>query len=83
MYSANSFKGTASYFKKLGLLNDTVDDSDYETDINILFNMALQRLTFMPFAYIMDKFRWDLYSGDISMDNLNCHWVKLRAEIQG
>jgi hypothetical protein len=60
-----------------------VDDSDYETDINILFNMAFLKLAFMPFAYIMDKFRWDIYTEETSLDNLNCHWVKLSAEIQG
>jgi len=30
-----------------------VDITDEETDINILFEMALQKLAFMPFAYIV------------------------------
>ena len=45
--------------------------------------MALQRLAFMPFGYLVDKYRWDLYSGWASEDEMNCHWVKLRSEIQG
>ena len=30
-----------------------MDITDEETDINILFEMALQKLAFMPFAYIV------------------------------
>ena len=53
--------GTASYYQKLGLLSKDVDVADEETNINILFSMALQRLAFMPFGYLVDKYRWDLY----------------------
>ena len=45
--------------------------------------MALSRLGFMPFGYLVDKFRWDLYSGWADENNMNCHWVKLRMDIQG
>jgi len=75
--------GTASYYQKLGLLSNDVDVADEETNINILFKMALDRLAFMPFGYLVDKYRWDLYSGVASKDDMNCHWVKLRSEIQG
>ena len=75
--------GTASYFQKLGLLSDDVDVEDDETDINILFGMALERIAFLPFGYLIDKFRWDVYSGETSKENMNCHWWKLRHEIQG
>ncbi len=27
--------------------------------------------------------RWDLYSGLISETDMNCHWHRLRADIQG
>ena len=74
---------TADYYKRLGLLGPEVDATDYETEINILMNMALSRLAFMPFGYLMDKYRWDLYSGWADEADLNCHWHKLRADIQG
>ena len=45
--------------------------------------MALSRLVFMPFGYLVDKYRWDLYSGWADESNMNCHWVKLRMDIQG
>jgi len=75
--------GTATYFQRLGLLDDNVDVEDEETNINILLNMALMRIAFLPFGYLIDKFRWDVFSGETSVDNMNCHWWKLRHEIQG
>ena len=45
--------------------------------------MALKRLVFVPFGYLVDKYRWDLYSGSADESNMNCHWVKLRMDIQG
>merc|ERR1719419_643466 len=75
--------GTATYFQRLGLLGEDVDISDEETNINILFDMALERIAFLPFGYLVDKFRWDVYSGVTSKEDMNCHWWKLRNQIQG
>ncbi len=75
--------GTAGYYKRLGLLSQDVDEMDPETNINILFNAALGKLVFMPFGYLVDKYRWDLYSGWADEHDMNCHWVKLRIDIQG
>jgi len=75
--------GTATYFQRLGLLSPDVDVSDEETNINILLSMALERIAFLPFGYLVDKFRWDVYSGKTSKENMNCHWWKLRHDIQG
>ena len=49
--------GTATYFQKLGLLGEEIDVMDEETNINILFDMALERIAFLPFGYLVDKFR--------------------------
>ena len=55
--------GTATYFQRLGLLSPDVDINDHETNINILFDMALERIAFLPFGYLVDKFRWDVFAG--------------------
>jgi len=75
--------GTAEYFQRLGLVGEEVDVADEETNINILFDMALERIAFLPFGYLVDKFRWDVYSGVTSKEEMNCHWWKLRNQIQG
>ena len=54
---------TGTYYKMMGLLEEGVDISDEETNINILFDMALERIAFLPFGYLVDKYRWDVYSG--------------------
>ena len=75
--------GTATYFQRLGLLSSDVDINDEETNINILFDMALERIAFLPFGYLIDRYRWDVYAGKTSKENMNCHWWKLKSEIQG
>ena len=47
--------GTASNFKRL--IGDNVNTTDPETDINILFTMALSKIAFLPFGYLIDKFK--------------------------
>ena len=58
--------GTPSYFQQLGLLGSEVDINDEETNINLLYNMALKKIAFLPWAYLVDKFRWDLFTGAAS-----------------
>ena len=74
---------TPNYFQNIGLLDKSIDITDEETNVNMLFDMALDRLAFLPFGYLVDKYRWDLMSGLASENDLNCHWHKLRSEIQG
>lgn len=75
--------GTPGYYQQLGLLSKDFDATDEETNVNLLFDMALAKLAFLPFAYTVDKYRWDLMSGRVRGDGINCHWHKLRSEIQG
>ena len=65
------------------LPGQNVDITQEETNINFLFNLALEKLVFMPFGYLVDKYRWDFLSGKISEANLNCYWHQLRSKIQG
>ena len=45
-----------------------------EADINYLMLIALDKLVFYPFAYIMDKFRWNVFSGEISENEYTAKW---------
>jgi peptidyl-dipeptidase A len=40
--------------------------------------MALEKIAFLPFAFIMDNWRWGVYSRDISPDDFNSQWWQLR-----
>ena len=55
------------YYEQVGLLSPgEVDIHDEETNINLLLSMGLETLAFLPFGYLVDRFRWDLYSGKAS-----------------
>ncbi|UYV73684.1 hypothetical protein LAZ67_11000344 [Cordylochernes scorpioides] len=52
-----------------------------EADINFLMSMALEKIAFLPFSYLIDLWRWDIFRG--SVDNLNDRWWQLRQQYQG
>ncbi len=54
-----------------------------ELDLNFLMNMALRKIAFLPFGYLIDQWRWSVFNGDISPDNYNSEWWRLRCDIQG
>ncbi|XP_068991118.1 angiotensin-converting enzyme-like [Neodiprion pinetum] len=62
-----------------------VDNADYQpmTDINYLYLIALQKIAFLPFAYCVDKWRWTVFTDEVTPEIYNSLWWKFRAEIQG
>lgn len=71
---------TPQHLIKLGLLNDFKDS--VEDNINALLSMALERVAFLPFGLLIDKWRWDVFSGRIPESNWNSHWWALRQAYQ-
>lgn len=67
---------TPKHLRKIGLLNNTDDDA--ELDINQLFTMALDKIAFLPFGYLMDQWRWSVFKGETSSSDYNCKWWELR-----
>lgn len=41
-------------------------------------SVALEKIAFIPFAYLMDLFRWKVFDGTIEKDVYNQEWWKLR-----
>ena len=72
---------TPAYLKKIGLL-DTVPNND-KAKINVLLKQALEKVSFLPFGYLMDKWRWDVMSGKTPETKYNAAWWELREKIQG
>lgn len=58
-------------------------DISKELDINNLYKVVLEKVAFLPFSYIIDMWRWNIYSGKIAPEDYNCEWWKLRQEYQG
>lgn len=66
--------------ESIGLM-DSNQMNDAETEINYLLRIALVKIAFLPYGFIVDKWKWEgPYVNDTS---LNCQWWKLREEIQG
>lgn len=52
-------------------------------DLSLLLRQAMTQIPQIPFAYILDIFRWDLFSGDVSFDDANNYFWKLARDEQG
>ncbi|MGA2212116.1 MAG: M2 family metallopeptidase [Bryobacteraceae bacterium] len=71
---------TPEYLKRIGLL-PTVPDSS--KDIGLLLYKALDKVAFLPFGLMIDKWRWQVFSGQIPPEKYNESWWKLRLQYQG
>ena len=72
---------TSDHLHSIGLLKSI--NASYESDINYLFQNALEKIVFLPFAYTMDQYRWALFNGTIDKDEMNLKWWELRERYQG
>ena len=71
----------SSYF--LRALSETFVCLSVESDINALMKMALRKIAFLPFGFLIDQWRWKVFSGKITDENYNAEWWKLRTKYQG
>jgi len=71
---------TPEYLKKLGLI-DTVPPAS--GDIDYLLQQALSKVAFLPFGLTIDKWRWEVFSGEVKPDQYNKAWWDLRLKYQG
>lgn len=71
---------TPPYLKQLGLINQVPDPS---SDIGFLLNRALDKVAFLPFGYLVDQWRWKVFSGEVGPGDYNRFWWELREKYQG
>ncbi|KAM4525933.1 angiotensin-converting enzyme [Fundulus diaphanus] len=57
--------------------------SDIETDLNFLLKTALDKIAFLPFGYLVDLWRWGVFSGSTPPEEYNSAWWQLRTKYQG
>ncbi|KAE9526929.1 hypothetical protein AGLY_013577 [Aphis glycines] len=72
---------TPKHLHKIGLLPKT--SRTYEADINYLYKIGLDKVVFLPFGYLMDLWRWNVFKGLTTEDQYNCDWWKLKYSYQG
>ena len=71
---------TPPYLKQLGLIENVPQPS---ADIGFLLNRALDKVAFLPFGYLVDQWRWKVFSGEVGPNDYNKAWWELREKYQG
>jgi peptidyl-dipeptidase A len=72
---------TPAYLKSIGLL-DSLPAGD-RSRINAQMKMALEKVAFLPFGLLIDKWRWEVFSGQVAPADYNNAWWKLKEQYQG
>src|SRR5436190_9942913 len=71
---------TPEYLQKIGLLEKI---PPAEADIPLLLKQALDKVAFLPFGLLIDKWRWQVFSGEIKPEDYSKAWWALRLKYQG
>ncbi|WP_223786647.1 M2 family metallopeptidase [Marinicella meishanensis] len=71
---------TPQYLKDIGLIDEIPASSN---DLGMLMKKALEKIAFVPFGLLVDQWRWQVFSGDISPADYNAGWWALRNQYQG
>ena len=71
---------TPEYLNQIGLLESVPPAS---ADIGLLLIRALDKVAFLPFGLLIDKWRWGVFAGEIPPAKYNTAWWDLRREYQG
>ncbi len=71
---------TPDYYRQIGFIKEVPPESQ---DIGLLLRSAMDKVAFLPFGLLVDKWRWGVFSGDIAPSEYNEAWWALRHEYQG
>ncbi|MBM3513994.1 MAG: M2 family metallopeptidase [Alphaproteobacteria bacterium] len=71
---------TPEYLKQIGLIDKVPDASQ---DVNLLLQRAMNSVAFLPFGLLIDKWRWQVFAGELTPATYNDGWWKLRTRYQG
>ena len=73
---------TPDYLVQIGLLDQSrVPSAD--KDIGLLLRQAMDKVAFLPFGLLIDKWRWGVFSGGIKPNGYQAAWDALRLQYQG
>lgn len=73
---------TPEYLTQIGLL-DKAQVPSADKDVGLLLRQGMDKIAFLPFGLLMDKWRWGVYSGQIQPSQYQAAWDQLRLKYQG
>ncbi|MBC7985384.1 MAG: M2 family metallopeptidase, partial [Sphingomonadaceae bacterium] len=73
---------TPDYLVQVGLLEQSaVPGADQ--DIQLLLRQAMDKVAFLPFGLLVDRWRWGVFDGSITPANYEASWNEMRLRYQG
>jgi len=73
---------TPEYLAQIGLLDRSKMPSA-DKDTGLLLRQAMDKVAFLPFGLLVDKWRWGVFEGSITPANYEQGWVDLKRQYQG
>ena len=73
---------TPEYLVQVGLL-DEANVPGADRDTGLLLRQAMDKVAFLPFGLLIDRWRWGVFDGSITPDNYNAAWNEMRLRYQG
>ncbi|MFN4114340.1 MAG: M2 family metallopeptidase [Sphingomonadaceae bacterium] len=73
---------TPEYLVQIGML-DRAQVPSADKDIGLLLRQAMDKVAFLPFGLLVDRWRWGVFDGSIPPQDYNTAWTGLRTQYQG
>jgi peptidyl-dipeptidase A len=73
---------TPEYLVQIGLL-DRNKVPDASKDTGLLLRQAMDKVAFLPFGLLVDKWRWGVFDGSTPASGYNQAWADLKQQYQG
>ena len=73
---------TPQYLVQIGLL-DQAKVPDASKDTGLLLRQAMDKVAFLPFGLLIDRYRWQIFSGQVKPADYNKVWTDMRLQYQG
>ncbi|MBU0794658.1 MAG: M2 family metallopeptidase [Alphaproteobacteria bacterium] len=73
---------TPQYLVDIGLL-DPAKVPGADKDIGLLLRQAMDKIAFLPFGLLIDRWRWGVFDGSIQPADYNKAWNDMRLRYQG
>lgn len=73
---------TPEYLVQIGLL-DRAKVPAADKDTGLLLRQAMDKVAFLPFGLLIDRWRWNVFSGKIKPEAYAASWTEMRRQYQG
>ena len=73
---------TPDYLVQIGLL-DRAHVPGPDKDLGLLLRQAMDKVAFLPFGLLIDRWRWQVFSGQVQPARYQQAWTDMRLQYQG